>query len=70
MTKYPIKHSKDFIEALVKRELVPPNCQRIVIDINPDVTVLYFETLADERLLKVFQDPSVQIQPQDEEAEC
>lgn len=64
MTNYRIMHPKEFVDALVRRELVPPHCQRIVIDISPETAIVYFQTLADERLLQVVQDPSIRIEPQ------
>lgn len=54
-------------KVLSDRGLVPPNCRRIVIDAEAQEPVkIYYETYADERLIEVFQDPSIQLRVADE----
>lgn len=54
--------STDLVAVLQERGIVPEHTRRIVIDLQvEEPAVLYYELLADERLLDVFQDPAVHI---------
>jgi len=47
-------HDTRLIEELESAGIIPKNCRRVILDISYDEEVkLYYETLADERLLDV-----------------
>jgi len=49
-----VGHDPGLIKALEKAGVLPGNCRRVIIDIAFDSLVtIYFETVADERLLDV-----------------
>lgn len=62
MTARKIIAAKPVCDLLVERGIVPPNCRRVVIDLEADgAAMLYYTVYADERLLEVMQDVEFRI---------
>jgi len=55
--------AKQICDLLAAKGVVPPNCKRIVIDLEADGLVLvYYTVYGDERLLEVVQDVDFRIE--------
>lgn len=67
MTARKIIAAKPVCDLLEKKGIIPPNCRRVVIDLEADgAAMLYCTVYGDERLLEVMQDVEFRIKHTEE----